>query len=109
MNKAYDWIEWNFLHDVLRANGFCEQFCQLIMSCVTSVSYSVLLNGDPLKNFTLDRGLRQRDPLSPYLFILCSEVLSKEEDRGFLHGIKVARQAPTISHLMFVDDTMLFR
>uniref|UniRef100_A0A803P4J3 CCHC-type domain-containing protein n=1 Tax=Cannabis sativa TaxID=3483 RepID=A0A803P4J3_CANSA len=84
----------------------------MILECVTSVSYSVLFNGSPLKKFSPQRGLRQGDPLSPFIFLLCQEVLSKllssAEHRGLIHGIKIARNAPTISHLMFTDDTILF-
>ncbi|XP_060974296.1 uncharacterized protein LOC133039415 [Cannabis sativa] len=82
------------------------------MACVSSVSYSVLLNGSPLKKFVPQRGLRQGDPLSPFLFLLCQEVLSKlfhgAEAGGLIHGIKIAPSDAPISHLMFVDDTILF-
>lgn len=112
MSKAYDHIEWTFLHKVLLSNGFNDKFCKLIMFCLSSVFFSILLNGSPLKSFKSECGLRQGDPLSPYLFNLCSEVLTKlllrEENRGTLHGIKISRQAPAISHLMFADDTMIF-
>ncbi|KAM6555068.1 hypothetical protein CsatB_015830 [Cannabis sativa] len=83
-----------------------------VMCCVSTVSYSILLNGKPLKRFKPGRGMRQGDPMSPYLFLLCNEVLSRlltlEQDRGLLHGIKVARNVPVISHLMFADDTIIF-
>uniref|UniRef100_A0A803NWR9 Reverse transcriptase n=1 Tax=Cannabis sativa TaxID=3483 RepID=A0A803NWR9_CANSA len=112
MHKAYDRMEWSFLHRVLRANDFNEKSCKLLMSCVSTMSYSVLINGSPSKKFTLQRGLRQGDPLSPFLFLLCQEVMSrlilKAEQRGEIHGIQIARSAPSISHLMFADDTILF-
>uniref|UniRef100_A0A803QAN7 Reverse transcriptase domain-containing protein n=1 Tax=Cannabis sativa TaxID=3483 RepID=A0A803QAN7_CANSA len=112
MSKAYDRLEWNFLLRVLKANGFSEKVCKIIMSCVTSVSYSVLLNGAPLAPFNPKRGLRQGDPLSPFLFILCSEVLSKlitrAEANGELSGVKVSRDAVPISHLFYADDAIFF-
>ncbi|XP_060963609.1 uncharacterized protein LOC115716507 [Cannabis sativa] len=112
MHKAYDKMEWKFLEKVLEANGFSEQCRKLLMACVTSVSYTVLLNGCPLKKLIPQRGLRQGDPLSPFLFLLCQEVLSKliskAEVQNAVHGIKIAHSATPISHLMFADDTILF-
>ena len=112
MSKAYDRIEWSFLERVLVLNGFHPHFIKIIMHCVSTVSYQVLLNGSPLRAFKPKRGLRQGDPLSPYLFILCSDVLSrlliKREQEGKIHGIKIATNAPAVSHLMFADDTLLF-
>lgn len=76
------------------------------------MSYSLLLNGSPFGHFIPSRGLRQGDSLSPYLFILCSEVISRlmfrAERWGTLHGIPVTRSAEPISHLMFADDIILF-
>ena len=82
------------------------------MFCVRSVSFSVLLNGSTILTFKTQRGIQQGYPLSPYLFILCSEILSrliqKAEDNGDINSIKIARNAPGISHLMFADDIFLF-
>ncbi|XP_060957672.1 uncharacterized protein LOC133029200 [Cannabis sativa] len=112
MHKAYDRIEWGFLAAVLRANGFNTHVCNLIMHCVTSVSFSVLVNGAPGNVFSPGRGLRQGDPLSPYLFILCSEVLSKlvrkAEDCGELTGIRIGRNSIPITHLFYADDALFF-
>ncbi|XP_060973692.1 uncharacterized protein LOC133038980 [Cannabis sativa] len=112
MHKAYDRMEWGFLEKVLTAVGFDDRSKKLVMACVTSVSYSVLLNGCPLRKLKPQRGLRQGDSLSPFLFLLCQEVLSKlisrEEEGGGIHGIKIAYSAPPVSHLMFADDTILF-
>jgi len=80
--------------------------------CVESVDYSVLVNGEQVGPTIPGRGLRQGDPLSPYLFIICVEGLSSlirgAETRGALTGTKVCRQAPSVSHLLFADDCFLF-
>lgn len=112
MSKAYDRIEWGFLQEVLSKFGLHEKWISWVMACVTSVSYKFLINGSPKGHVLPSRGLRQGDPLSPYLFILCTEVLSglclKAQAKGTLPGIKVARASPPINHLLFADDTMFF-
>lgn len=112
MSKAYDRIEWEFRRNVLVRFGFHEIWISWIMNCVTSVSYSYLINGAAQGRVHPSRGIRQGDPLSPYLFILCTEVLSglckKAQLRGDVVGVKVARNSPAINHLIFADDTMFF-
>jgi len=80
--------------------------------CMESVNYQVLVNGERVGPIVPKRGLRQGDPLSPYLFILCAEGLSsllkKAESRGDIHGVKVCREAPLVTHLLFADDCFLF-
>lgn len=112
MSKAYDRIEWDFLREVLATLGFHDLWIDWTMECVSSVSYSFLVNGAPQGKVYPSRGLRQGDPLSPYLFILCTEVLSglcaKAQEDGSLPGVKVGRSCPPINHLLFADDTMFF-
>lgn len=112
MSKAYDRIEWDFLREVLSRLGFHETWIGWVMECVSSVSYSFLVNGAPQGHVYPSRGLRQGDPLSPYLFILCTEVLSglcsQAQRNGSLPGVKVGRHCPPINHLLFADDTMFF-
>lgn len=112
MSKAYDRIEWSFVKEVLHLLGFDPIWINWIMCCIVSVSYSFLINGVPQGLVKPSRGLRQGDPLSPHIFILCTEILSalciKGEENRTLPGIKVARGSPAINHLLFADDTMFF-
>lgn len=113
MSKAYDRVEWRLLNNVMYALGFAMQVIDTIMRCVTSASFSVLINGGPAGYFTPTRGLRQGDPLSPYLFILCAEGLSTlfqvAQESGSFRGISASRGSPRISHLFFADDSIIFR
>ena len=109
--KAYDRQEWNFIITVLKALGFDQKVTNMIFQCISTVSFTLLLSGRS-SSFSPSRGIRQGDPLSPYLFILCSEVLSqliyREVDRGNIKSIKVASGAPGISNLLYADDVLLF-
>ena len=112
MSKAYDRVEWDFIKALLQKMGFDFHWITLMMECISSVQYRVLLNGQPRGLIVPHRGLRQGDPLSPYLFILCTEALianiKKAERRKLLTGMKVARACPSISHLLFADDSLFF-
>ena len=112
MNKAYDRVEWDFLEALLLKMGLSRKWVCLIIQCVSTVSYSLILNGEHMPPFRPQRGLRQGDPLSPYLFILLIDALSSlltnaVEDRQ-IQGIKLSRSCPTLSHLLFADDSLFF-
>lgn len=96
----------------MRKMGFADAWISWTMVCVNSVSYRVLLNGELKGTITPSRGLRQGNHLSPYLFILCTEVfianLRVADAAGGIRGIKVAPTSPPISHLLFVDDSLFF-
>lgn len=112
MSKAYDRVEWPFLECVLSRLGFEHTFIQLIMLCVRSVSYSVKLNGDLFGPIQPERGLRRGDPLSPYLFLFCTEAFSSlivdAEARGVIRGVTTSPSLPSVSHLLFANDTLIF-
>jgi hypothetical protein len=111
MHKAYDRVEWNFLEKIMLKMGFNRRWVQLIMACVSSVKYKVRFNSMETGAFMPTRGLRQGDPLSPYLFLFVTEGLSSllkgAESRGEIEGIQVCRDAPEVSHLLFADDSLI--
>lgn len=112
ISKAYDRLEWSFLEKVLRKKGFCDVWIGWIMECISSVSFSVLTNGSPYGHFLPTRGIRQVNPLSPYLYILCADVLSSMMDQAFSeHNIQplcISVGGPPVSHLLFADDSLFF-
>ena len=83
-----------------------------MMICVKTVSYSIIVNGEPKGLIHPTRGIRQGDPLSPFLFLLCTEGLnsniSKVENDGTIRGFSLGRRSPRLTHLLFADDSELF-
>lgn len=92
--------------------GFNKSWIQWIMSCVSSVSYSVLINGSLYGSITTQCGLRQGDPISQYLFLFCADMLTQrlrqEEFQKNIKGRAISNFGPRISHSLFVDDSLLF-
>ena len=107
MIKAYDRVDWTFMEEMLLKLGFCRRWTNWVMQCVRSVR----CNGELLEPFSPSRGLRQGDPLSPYLFLLCTEgltaLLNHAEQSGELVGVKVCRDAPSVTNLLFADDSLI--
>lgn len=112
LEKAYDRIDWSFLRKVLDYTGFNAGLKELIMECISTTRLQVWWNDQVTEPFMPTRGLRQRDPLSPYLFVLCMEVLGQSitkavEDKR-RKPINVAGNTTHLSHIFFADDLLLF-
>ena len=115
IEKAYDYVNWEALLDLLKRMGFGVRWCRWIHTCISTVQFSVLFNGSPADFFGSLRGLRQGDPSSPLFFLVMMEVFSKMmkrvEGAGLLRGFKAdGRQGGGVCvlHLLFADDTILF-
>ncbi|RVW70775.1 Elongation factor 1-gamma [Vitis vinifera] len=115
IEKAYDHLNWNFLLSVLQRMGFGERWTGWISWCISTATFSVLINGTPEGFFNSSRGLRQGDPLSPYLFVIGMEAFSRLIHRavrgGFLSGCRIKGRrgdGALVSHLLFADDTLVF-
>eukprot|EP00253_Pinus_taeda_P006554 PITA_06554 len=111
LSKAFDRANWLYLRLLLTHLGFPYIFIKWVMSCITDVAYSVLLNGEATSFFTSARGLRQGCPLSSLLFLLIMEGLSRlitsARDRNQITGINVSKNS-YLTHLLFVDDILIF-
>ncbi|XP_023907624.1 uncharacterized protein LOC112019319 [Quercus suber] len=112
MSKVFDRVEWGCLRNIMLKMGFSERWVNIMMLCVTSVTYSIRLNGKPRGLITPTRGLRQGDPISPFLFLFCAEglsaLLNKAARNGEITGVAACPHGPRISHLFFADDSIIF-
>ena len=92
--------------------GFPTQWIERMMSCVTTPSFSILVNGKPFGMVHPSWRIHQGDPLSPYLFLLCAEgfiaLFAKAELEGRIKGVSICRGAPRVTNLLFADDSLLF-
>ena len=108
----YNWVEWSYLEGIMLRLGFSDEFVNTVMRCVTLVSFSVWVNGNLSNPLRPTRGIRQGDPIPPYLFLLCSKRLScmlKSAGPLFLsRGVRVGIHDPWISHLLFTDYCIVF-
>lgn len=106
MSKAYDKIEWKFMVKTFKV------MVKLIKHYIETFSYRILINRKPSKQFFPERELHKGDPLSPYLFVIYADVISKmlrrEARDSRTHGIKISRKAPVTTHIFFVDDILIF-
>ncbi|GJW05823.1 RNA-directed DNA polymerase, eukaryota [Tanacetum coccineum] len=107
--KAYDSVRWDFLDDVLKKFGFGNKWCNWIQCCLKSSRGSILVNGSPTDEFQFFKGLKQGDPLSPFLFILIMESLhlsfQRVIDAGLFKGINL-NHSLCLSHMFYADDAV---
>lgn len=112
LSKAYDRLRWEFIDAVIQDIGTPNNLKNLIMQCITQVRYRIMVNGALSDVVVPTCGIRQGDPLSPYIFVLCMDKLSRLIDdlvaRKLWRSPKAARSGPSISHLFFADDLILF-
>ena len=112
LEKAYDRLRWPFIREMLLEARLPQKMIDVILNCVSLSSFSVLWNGDKTEAFTPSRGVRQGDPLSPYLFVLCMErlnhLIEDSVNKGDWKPIRACRGGPPIASLFFADDLILF-
>ncbi|KAJ9541443.1 hypothetical protein OSB04_027949 [Centaurea solstitialis] len=110
--QAFDSVNWNFLFSIMKQMGFGLKWCSWIKGCLTSASISVLVNGSPTEEFHMERGLRQGDPLSPFLFLIIGEALQvmilEACNKGLFDGLKLLDKQRNVSLLQYADDALFF-
>lgn len=111
LEKAYDRVRWESVREILWEAELPGCLIELVWYCISSVSMQIVWNGGKTKAFRPSRGVRQGDPISPYLFVLCMErlghLIQKEVDCGLWKPIGITRLSPKVSHLFFTDDLVL--
>ena len=115
-HQAYDRVEWHFLQSIMEMMGFHVTWIERVMSCISTgkgiLCHHILVNGKAYGMIHPSRGIRQGDPLSPYLFLLCAKgftaLLDQVESEGRIKGVSICRGTPKVTNLMFVDDSLLF-
>ncbi|CAL0333597.1 unnamed protein product [Lupinus luteus] len=109
--KAYDSVNWSFLLYMMERMGFCFKWRNWIKSCLQSSCVSVLVNGSPTLEFNLAKGLRQGDPIAPFLFLIVAEglagIMRSAVAKNLFSGYLVGKDKVMVSHLHYADDTLL--
>lgn len=110
LQKAYDSLSWDFLEEVLLAFRFPAHFINLVMASIKSCMFSIMINGQLKGFFPGKRGLRQEDPISPLLFVLCIEYLSKSLQKRTKEGFSYHKDCTEmkLTHLCFANDLFIF-
>lgn len=112
MAKAYDRLEWSFIDAIMTPMNFPRATIKVVMDCISTVTFSIFINGNRIEEFYPERDVRQGDPLSSFLFIVTAEgmcaFLDDAANRNAIRGFKVAKDAPAVTHLCFADDSIIF-
>lgn len=112
MSKVYDRVEYGYMEKLMEKMGFNDKWVGLMMTCIMSASYSILVNGKPKGDIVTTRGLKQEDPLSPYLFSLCTEglhgLMKQAATIGALRGVALCKNGPKLTHILFANDSLVF-
>lgn len=110
-NKAFDSVSWEYLDHVQMQPGFSERWRGWIQICLKSPTFSVLVNGSPTKEFGMGRGIRQGDPLSPFIFLILIEglniVMKEACTKGIFKGMRIPNSDLCISHLLYADNALI--
>lgn len=112
MSKTYDKVNWVFLKTILLSMKFTPSWVNWILECVSTFHYTLLVNGGITQSFKPAKGLRQGDSLSPYLFLMCANILSlaliKAKNNRKIQGVRLGRNGVSFTHLLFANDSLLF-
>lgn len=112
MSKTYDRVEQNFMETIMGKMGFDTRLTRLLSHCLSTVRYNVTRGGKEKGPIVPIKGIRQGNPISPYLFIICHEgftvLINKYIQKRWIHGYRVANGAPSISRMMFADNSYLY-
>lgn len=111
MSKYFDKVSWASILQALTQLGFNDHWTNMIHKCLSLMEYSILFNGTPTRHFKANRGIGQGNPLSLYHLIIYMETLSRifqSKTKGKIHGYKVSKNNPQISHLLFTDVVFIF-
>jgi len=108
--KAYDSVDWGFLVYMMRRVGMCEKLVAWMKACMYGGSMSILVNGSPTEEINIHRGLKQGDPLAPFLFLLVAEgfsgLMRQAKEENLFEGFEVGENGLVVSHLQYADDTL---
>jgi hypothetical protein len=108
--KAYDSVNWKFLVYMLKKFEFAEKWIRWVEACVCARNLSVLVNGSPTREVKIERGLKQGDPLAPFLFLLVVEglslLMSRAVSLGYFKPFDIKNSGIVVSHLQYADDTL---
>lgn len=112
ISKAYDKVEWSYLELVMLKMGFSNCWIKLLMLCVTTAFHSIIVTGESKGMIKPSQGICQGDPLSPFLFLLCTEglhgLIRNAAAQGDIKGYSIGRNSLRLTHILFAENSLLF-